>query len=79
MRHSADFCRTQAMSQRAKAATEMLESRRAIALRAAKSWEAIGHLADVSAAAHGSPINKLDAAITLEFAQEAEAEAVAGH
>jgi hypothetical protein len=75
VRVSADFCRIQAERQRAIAAAEMLENRRVIALLAAKSWQAAATLADKSASADGSSLEKLDAEITLEFAQEAEAEA----
>jgi hypothetical protein len=73
MRLTADFCRAQAEAQRAKASDEPLENRRAIALLAAKSWEEAAILADKSGASNGSPLERLDAEITLEFAQEAEA------
>lgn len=74
MRLTPDFCRIQAEQQRTLAASEILENRRAIALRAAKSWDEAAILADNILTNSGSPMDTLDAAITLEFAQEAEDE-----
>jgi hypothetical protein len=73
MRLTADFCRAQAEAQRMKAADEPLENRRAIALFAAKSWDEAAIAAVKSASSDGSPLERLDAEITLEFAQETEA------
>jgi hypothetical protein len=75
MRFSEDFCRNQAALQRAKAATEPLDNRQKIALLAAKTWDAEADAISNCKAAHGSPLDKLDAAITLEFAREEAAEA----
>ena len=73
MRVSADFCRAQEAQQLAKATSEPLKNRRKIALDAAKAWAAEALLAD-ERAVRQEPLDKLDAEITLEFAQEAEAE-----
>ncbi len=55
---------------RAKAQSEPLENRRKIALTAAKAWDAEAVLQQEREAG-GSPLDKLDAEITLEFAREA--------
>ena len=69
MRMSAAFCRTQEALQREKAVSEPLENRRIIALNAAKAWAAEALLADKQASNRG-PLDTLDDAIALEFAQE---------
>ncbi len=55
---------------RAKAANEPLENRRNIALTAAKAWHAEAILAEARASKQ-TPLDQLDAEITLEFALEA--------
>jgi hypothetical protein len=71
MRVTAKFCREQEALQHAKALNEPLESRRKIALAAAKAWHAEAILADKRAAGQGL-MSQLDADITREFAAEAE-------
>lgn len=72
MRVTAKFCREQEALQQARAASEPLESRRRIALSAAKAWHAEAILADQRAAGQG-PMSRLDAEIAKEFAAEGEA------
>lgn len=67
---TADFCRVQEALQRAKADSEPLESRRKIALTAAKAWEAEAILRDGRCASNAR-LDALDAKIRLEFASEA--------
>jgi hypothetical protein len=69
-RITASFCREQAATHRARAASEPLENRRKIALTAAKAWEAEALLREEHEAG-GAALDKLDAEITLEFAREA--------
>ncbi len=69
MRFSPQFCREQEALQLAKAASEPLESRRHIALTAAKAWAAEAKLTE-ERVANTSPLDKLDAEITEEFALE---------
>ena len=69
MRMSAAHCREQQALQLAKAANEPLESRRKIALTAAKAWEVEAALAE-KRASDLSPLDALDAAIAQEFARE---------
>ena len=71
MQISAAHCREQEALQRAKALSEPLENRRKIALAAAKAWEAEAVLADMRTS-KSSSLEKLDAAIALEFALEAK-------
>lgn len=69
MRVSEEVCREQEALQLAKAASEPLESRRKIALTAAKAWATEAVLAQQRGLKQ-APLDKLDAAIALEFAQE---------
>jgi hypothetical protein len=66
------FCREQESLQIAKAAAEPLKNRQGIALAAAKAWDVAAQLAHKQESKL-EPLDKLDAAITLEFAAEAEA------
>lgn len=77
MRASAEFCRAQAAIQRAKALAEPLENRRTIAAHAVKAWEAEAIAADKRDSVNGSPLDKLDTAISLEFARETDQDATA--
>lgn len=74
VRVPAHVCREQQAIQLAKAASEPLESRRKIALTAAKAWGIEADLAD-SRTNDQTSLNTLDAAITQEFAREAAADA----
>jgi hypothetical protein len=69
MRVSPDFCREQEALQLAKAASEPLENRKKIALAAAKAWAVEAGLAE-KRATKPEPLDKLDAEIALEFADE---------
>ena len=69
MRVTEKFCREQESLQIAKAATETLTNRRDIALAAAKAWDTAAQLAHKQES-KTEPLDKLDAAITLEFAEE---------
>ncbi|MFN3818157.1 hypothetical protein [Blastomonas sp.] len=69
MRVTEKFCREQEGLQLAKAAAEPLKNRQGIALDAAKAWDAAAQLAHKQESKL-EPLDKLDAAITLEFAQE---------
>ncbi|MBP6112876.1 MAG: hypothetical protein KA482_10930 [Sphingobium sp.] len=71
MRVSASFCREQQASQIDKAANEPLENRRKIALAAAMAWGAEVILAE-KRALKLERLDKLDAEIALEFANETE-------
>ncbi|AOR75509.1 hypothetical protein QUC32_14195 [Novosphingobium resinovorum] len=71
MRMSATFCREQEALQRAKALSEPLENRRGIAMAAAKAWEAEAISAE-KRDAKLTPLDKLDTAIVLQFALEAD-------
>jgi hypothetical protein len=66
------FCREQESLQLAKAAAEPLKNRQGSALAAAKAWDVAAQLAHKQESKL-EPLDKLDAAITLEFAAEAEA------
>ncbi|WP_017670203.1 hypothetical protein [Blastomonas sp. AAP53] len=72
MRVTEKFCREQESLQIAKAASETLSNRRDIALSAAKAWDTAAQLAHKQET-KGEPLDKLDAAITREFADEAAA------
>lgn len=74
MRLSAAICRAQEARQIVIAATDPLESRRKIAAMAAKSWGLEAIEAEKREGGHIDPIDKLDAEITREFADEADAE-----
>jgi PIN domain nuclease of toxin-antitoxin system len=63
------FCREQESLQIAKAASETLKNRKDIALSAAKAWDTAAQLAHKQESKL-EPLDKLDAAITLEFAEE---------
>ncbi len=76
MRVTEKFCREQESLQIAKAATETLTNRRDIALSAAKAWDTAAQLAHKQES-KTEPLDKLDAAITLEFAEE-EAAGITG-
>jgi hypothetical protein len=69
MKISAAHCREQEALHRDKALNEPLENRRKIALAAAKAWEVEAVLAEKVALRVGA-LNKLDAAIALEFELE---------
>jgi hypothetical protein len=69
MQLSVDKCREQEALQLAKAESEPLESRRKIALSAAKAWAAAAVVAEKRALGP-TPRDKADAAIALEFAQD---------
>ena len=75
MRVSETVCQEQEALQRAKAQAEPLESRRKIALTAVAAWAIEGALAKTRALKQ-APLDKLDAEIAQEFAQE-DAEALA--
>lgn len=82
MRFTEKFCREQQSLQIAKAASEPLKNRQAIALDAAKAWDAAAKIAHKHEAGQ-EPLDKLDAAIVREFADEdaaalADDEPVAG-
>ena len=68
---TAAFCREQEVMQRANAASEPLENRKKIALAAAKAWEQKAVMLEKHDAGD-TPLDRLDAEITLEFAREAE-------
>lgn len=72
MRVSETFCQEQEALQRAKAAADPLESRRKIALTAAAAWAVEGALAKARAL-KSAPLDKLDAEIAREFAEEDDA------
>ena len=72
MRVSESFCLDQEARQLALAESEPLENRRKIALNAAKAWAAEAVAMREAALNRRSP-DQLDAAITLEFAQETAA------
>lgn len=76
MRPSAIMCRQQEALQQAKAENETLESRRAIALTAAKAWGLAAKAAD-ERDSRQTPLDKLDAEIAQEFLEE-DAEIAAG-
>ncbi|MDM7956934.1 hypothetical protein [Blastomonas sp.] len=63
------FCREQESLQIAKAAAEPLKNRQGIALAAAKAWDVAAQLAHKQESKL-EPLDKLDAAITQEFAAE---------
>jgi hypothetical protein len=75
MRVSVATCKEQEALQLAKAASDPLENRRKIALAAAKAWGAEAILAEKREMKQ-SPLDKLDAEISLEFALEEAASAV---
>lgn len=74
MRVKASICREQQALQLDLAANDPLESRRKVAAAAAKAWGLEAIQAEKREAGHLSPRDKLDAEITLEFAEEAESE-----
>lgn len=74
MRVKAEICRAQEARQLDLAANDPLESRRKIAAAAAKAWGLEAIQAEKREAGHIDPIDKLDAEITTEFADEAQAE-----
>lgn len=76
MRVSETVCQQQEALQRAKAEAELLESRRKIALTAAAAWAVEGALARTRELKQ-APLDKLDAEIAREFAQEDEDAAAA--
>ena len=69
MRVSANICRAQEALHLARADSEPLESRRRIALTAAKAWGVEALVAE-QRALKTAAVDKLDAEITLEFALE---------
>jgi len=74
MRVKAEICRAQEACQLDLAANDPLESRRKIAAAAAKAWGLEAIQAEKREAGHVDPIDKLDAEITTQFADEANAE-----
>lgn len=74
MRVSAATCREQEAHQRRIAETHSLESRRSIAALAASTWSVKAIAAEKREAGTLEPLEKLDAEITREFADEAIAE-----
>ncbi len=77
MRITEKFCREQESLQLAKAAAEPLKNRQGIALDAAKAWDAAAKIAHKHEAGM-QPLDKLDAAIVREFAEEDVALALGG-
>lgn len=69
MRITEKFCREQESLQIAKAESEPLKNRQGIALDAAKAWNAAAKIAHKHEAGQ-QPLDKLDAAIVREFAEE---------
>lgn len=69
MRVTEKFCREQESLQIAKAANETLKNRKDIALGAARAWDAAAQLAHKQESKL-EPLDKLDAEITREFAEE---------
>ncbi|OAO01238.1 hypothetical protein [Parasphingorhabdus sp.] len=74
MRVKAEICREQQARQLDLAKNDPLESRRKVAAAAAKAWGLEAIQAEKREAGYVSPREKVDADITLEFAEEAEAE-----
>lgn len=74
MRVKAEICRAQEARQLDLAANDPLESRRKIAAAAAKAWGLEAIQAEKREAGHMDPIDKMDAEITIEFADEEKAE-----
>lgn len=74
MRVKAEICREQQERQLDLAINDPLESRRKVAAAAAKAWGLEAIQAEKREAGYVSPREKVDAEITLEFAEEAEAE-----
>jgi hypothetical protein len=77
MHLAAAHCRKQQAAQLEIAATNGLESRRTIALKAAAVWGTKADEAEKRDAGKQNPLDRLDAEITLEFAREDEEEALA--
>jgi hypothetical protein len=69
MRFTEKFCREQESLQIAKAESEPLKNRQGIALDAAKAWNAAANIAHKLEAGQ-QPLDRLDAAIVREFAEE---------
>lgn len=69
MRFTEKFCREQESLQIAKAESEPLKNRQGIALDAAKAWNAAAKIAHKHEAGQ-QPLDKIDAAIVREFAEE---------
>ncbi len=74
MRVEAKMCREQQAIQLAIAENDPLQSRRDVAAAAAKAWGREALQADKREAGNVDPRDRLDAEITLEFAQEADLE-----
>lgn len=72
MRFTEKFCREQESLQIAKAESEPLKNRQGIALDAAKAWDAAAKIAQKHEAGQ-QPLDRLDAAIVREFAEEGAA------
>ncbi|WP_422344765.1 hypothetical protein [Parasphingorhabdus sp.] len=70
MRVKAEICRAQEARQLDLAVNDPLESRRIIAAAAAKAWGLEAIQAEKREAGHLDPLDKLDAEITTEFAEE---------
>lgn len=70
MHVSAATCREQEVHYLNLAASDPLESRRTIAAAAAKAWAHEAIMAEKREAGHLDPLDKLDAEITMEFAEE---------
>ncbi|MEJ6594281.1 hypothetical protein [Parasphingorhabdus sp.] len=78
MRVKASVCREQEARQLDLAANDPLESRRKVAAAAAKAWGLEAIQAEKREAGHVSPRDKLDAEITIEFAEENETDVLQG-
>ena len=78
MRVKASVCREQEARQLHLAINDPLESRRKVAAAAAKAWGIEAVQAEKREAGHVSPRDKLDAEITLEFAEETDSDALQG-
>ncbi|MEH6757321.1 MAG: hypothetical protein V7676_07405 [Parasphingorhabdus sp.] len=74
MHLKSEICRAQEALQLDLATNDPLESRRKIAAAAAKAWGLEAINAEKREAGHLDPLDQLDADITNEFAEEAEAE-----
>jgi hypothetical protein len=74
MRVKSKMCREQQAIQLVIAENDPLQSRRDVATAAAKAWGREALQADKREAGNVDPRDRLDAEITLEFAQEADLE-----
>jgi hypothetical protein len=79
MRLSAQICRQQELIQLTLSQTDPLESRRKVAAAAAKAWALEAELAEKRESGVLDPLDRLDAEITQEFADELIEEEDAAH